>query len=111
MCTRCGCSFRCRRPLLHGDEAQRNGGEADDAVECEAEHLPDRVFGFAGEARGALIRAAAVHRSEAAFDWLLEIIATGASRHAQAAADALAVYERNARLIERIQAAKARRSD
>ncbi|HTV79223.1 MAG TPA: hypothetical protein VMF03_13260 [Steroidobacteraceae bacterium] len=63
------------------------------------------------EARGALIRAAALHRSEAAFDWLLDIIATGSTRHARAAEDALAVYERNSRLIERILAAKARRTD
>ena len=63
------------------------------------------------ETRGALIRGAALHRSEAAFEWLLEIIATGSSRQAQAAMDALAVYERNSRLIGQIQAAKARRSD
>jgi HEAT repeat protein len=61
--------------------------------------------------RGALIRAAALHRSEPAFDWLLDIIATGSSAHAQAAVDALSVYERNTRLIEQIQAAQARRSD
>jgi HEAT repeat protein len=64
----------------------------------------------ASEARGALIRAAALHRSEPAFEWLLDIIATGSSRHAQAAVEALAVYERNARLIEQIEAAKARRT-
>ena len=63
------------------------------------------------ETRGALIRATALHRSEAAFEWLLEIIATGSSKHAQAAVAALAVYERNSRLIEQIEAAKARRSD
>ncbi len=63
------------------------------------------------ETRGALIRAAALHRSEAAFEWLLDIIATASSKHAQAAVAALAVYERNSRLIEQIEAAKARRSD
>jgi HEAT repeat protein len=61
--------------------------------------------------RGALIRAAALHRSEAAFDWLLDIIAGGSSAQAQAAEEALAVYERNTRLIEQIQAAKARRAN
>lgn len=66
------------------------------------------TVGSAG--RGALIRAAALHRSEAAFAWLLDIIATGSAAHAQAAADALAVYERNSRLIEQVSAAKARRT-
>ena len=61
--------------------------------------------------RGALIRAAALHRSEAAFDWLLQIIADGSPQHARAAEDALAVYERNTRLIEQIQTAKARRAE
>jgi HEAT repeat protein len=72
-------------------------GAWDDALDCGT--------------RGALIRAAALHRSEAAFAWLLDIIATGSARHAQEAVEALAVYERNSRLIEQIQAAKARRSD
>jgi hypothetical protein len=64
----------------------------------------------ASEARGTLIRAAALHRSEAAFEWLLDIIATGSSQHARGAVEALAVYARNARLIEQIEAAKARRT-
>jgi hypothetical protein len=63
------------------------------------------------EARGALIRAAALHRSEAAFEWLLMIIETGSAKLATAAVDALAVYERNAKLIEQVKAAKARRKD
>ena len=62
-------------------------------------------------ARDALIRAAALHRSEAAFEWLLAIIASGAAGHAQAAIDALAVYERNSKLIGQIQAARARRTE
>ncbi|MEJ0007079.1 MAG: HEAT repeat domain-containing protein [Steroidobacteraceae bacterium] len=63
------------------------------------------------EARGALIRAAALHRSEPAFEWLLNIIETGTAKLAGAAADALAVYERNTKLIEQIKAAQARRID
>jgi HEAT repeat protein len=61
------------------------------------------------EARGALIRAAALHRSEPAFEWLLEIIESGTPLLATAAVEALSVYERNTRLIEQVNAAKARR--
>jgi HEAT repeat protein len=63
------------------------------------------------EARGALIRAAALHRSEDAFEWLLTIIETGTAKLATAAVDALAVYERNTKLIEQVKAAKERRKD
>ena len=63
------------------------------------------------EGRSALIRAAALHRSEPAFEWLLEIIATGTPQLAAAAIEALSVYERNTRLIEQVNAAKARRRD
>jgi HEAT repeat protein len=52
-----------------------------------------------------LIRAAALNRTEAAFDWLISIIETGAKAHADAAVEALAVYERNTKLKERIQQA------
>jgi HEAT repeat protein len=63
------------------------------------------------EGRSALIRAAALHRSEPAFEWLLQIIATGTPQLAAAAVAALSVYERNTRLIEQVNAAKARRTD
>ncbi len=63
------------------------------------------------EGRSALIRATALHRSEPAFEWLLDIIATGTETLASVAADALAVYERNTKLVEQVQAAKARRSE
>ena len=63
------------------------------------------------EARGAIIRAAALHRSDAAFEWLLTIIETGTAKLADIAAEALAVYERNTKLIELVKAAKARRKD
>jgi HEAT repeat protein len=61
------------------------------------------------EGRGALIRAAALHRSEPAFEWLLEIIATGTPKLAAVAVEALSVYERNTKLLEQVNAAKARR--
>ncbi|HEY1900110.1 MAG TPA: hypothetical protein VGG49_09975 [Steroidobacteraceae bacterium] len=63
------------------------------------------------EGRGALIRAAALHRSEPAFAWLLSIIGTGTPKLAIAAANALEIYERNSQLVERVNAAKARRKD
>lgn len=61
------------------------------------------------EGRAALIRAAALHRSEPAFEWLLEIIATGTPTLAAAAVEALSVYERNTKLLAQVNAAKARR--
>jgi HEAT repeat protein len=63
------------------------------------------------EARSALIRAAALHRSDAAFEWLLTIIATGPAKLADVAVDSLAVYERNTKLIERVKTAQAQRTD
>jgi HEAT repeat protein len=63
------------------------------------------------EARSALIRAAALHRSDAAFEWLLTIIATGPAKLANVAVDSLAVYERNTKLIEQVKAAQAQRKD
>jgi HEAT repeat protein len=68
----------------------------------------DEVF-IAAELNGVLIRAAALHRSEAAFDWLISIIEEGTQQHAEIAADALAVYERNTKLVARVQAALAKR--
>jgi hypothetical protein len=61
------------------------------------------------EMRAVLIRAAAVHRTEQAFDWLIGIIENGSAKQAEVAADALSVYERNAKLSERVQAALASR--
>jgi hypothetical protein len=62
------------------------------------------------EMRAVLIRAAAVHRSEGAFEWLLSIIESGAQAQADVAMDALSVYQRNAKLHERVQAALAKRT-
>lgn len=61
--------------------------------------------------RAVLIRAAALHRSEAAFDWLVTIIETGSRAQADIAVDALSVYERNTKLLERVHAAMAKRDD
>jgi HEAT repeat protein len=77
-----------------------------DELRCawEAE-LPSSEF------RTVLIRAAALHRSEGAFDWLIGVIEHGSRRHAEMAVEALAVYERNARLAERVQAALSQRRE
>ncbi len=77
------------------------------------EHLRtawDDVLDTAGF-RAVLIRAAALHRSEAAFDWLISIIECGASAHADVAVEALSVYERNLKLGGRVQTALAKRKD
>jgi hypothetical protein len=63
------------------------------------------------EVRCGAARAAALHRSDGAFEWLLIIIETGTAKLSGVAADALAVYERNTRLIEQVTAAKARRKE
>jgi hypothetical protein len=62
-----------------------------------------------GDFRAVLIRAAALHRSEVAFDWLISIIEHGTAAHADVAVEALSVYERNVKLGERVQAALAKR--
>jgi HEAT repeat protein len=59
--------------------------------------------------RAVLIRAAALHRSEAAFDWLISIVEHGTPGHADVAVEALSVYERNTKLSARVQAAWAKR--
>jgi HEAT repeat protein len=59
--------------------------------------------------RAVLIRAAALHRTEPAFDWLLGIIENGKRAHADIAVDALAVYQRNTKLAERVRQALAKR--
>ncbi len=59
--------------------------------------------------RAVLLRAAALHRTEPAFEWLLGIIEHGKRAHADIAVDALAVYERNTKLAERVREALAKR--
>jgi HEAT repeat protein len=70
----------------------------------------DGVF-VSDEMRAVLIRAAAVHRSDEAFDWLLSIIEEGPKKQADVAVDALSVYERNAKLAERVKAALLKRKE
>lgn len=63
------------------------------------------------DTRAALIRAAALHRSEAAFDWLIGIIEHESRAYADVAVEALSVYDRNVKLLERMRAALASRPD
>ncbi len=56
----------------------------------------------AEEFRFALIRAAAAHRSEAAFDWLLGVAAEARRPVAEHVIETLALYKHNARLAQRL---------
>jgi HEAT repeat protein len=108
-------------PLVAGHMAGSNDGARDVAALALGESRHPRALDelraaweselLNSEFRSVLIRAAALHRSEAAFDWLIHIIEHGNRVHADVAAEALGVYERNARLLERVQAALAGRSD
>lgn len=53
--------------------------------------------------RRVLVRAAALHRTDAAFDWLLNIIAEDDASLAEAVLEALAIYKQNAQLENRIK--------
>jgi hypothetical protein len=65
----------------------------------------------ADELRFTLIRAAAAHRSEAAFDWLLSIAADARFVVAERVIESLEPYKNNARLGERLRAVLAARGD
>ena len=57
------------------------------------------------EFRRALLRAAAAHRSEAAFDWLIAIVADARVSVVEDVIDALAPYKHSAKLMQRLVAA------
>lgn len=61
--------------------------------------------------RAVLARAASLIRTEAAFDWLVGLIEKGRAVDADIAADALSVYDRNAKLMQRVREARARRQE
>lgn len=58
-----------------------------------------------------LVRAAALHRSDAAFDWLVSIVAQSEVSLGEATLEALAMYKHNARLTNRLKDALAGRND
>jgi hypothetical protein len=63
------------------------------------------------ELRRALLRAAATHRSEAAFDWLLAVVVDARVPVALEAVEALAVCRHNAKLKQRLEGAVRDRGD
>jgi len=63
------------------------------------------------ELRRVLVRAAALHRSDEAFDWLLKLVAEGDTRIATEAVDVLSIYRHNEKLTERLRQAIAERGD
>jgi hypothetical protein len=63
------------------------------------------------EFRRALLRAAAAHRSDAAFDWLSEIVVDARVPVALAVIEAVAPYKHNARLMQRLTSALTERGD
>ena len=63
------------------------------------------------ELRRTLLRAAAAHRSEAAFDWLLTVVADARVPVALEVVEALAVYRHNAKLKQRLEGAVRDRGD
>lgn len=61
--------------------------------------------------RRALLRGAAAHRSDAAFDWLLGLVVDARVLVALEVVEALALYRHNAKLKERLEAAVAARGE
>jgi HEAT repeat protein len=106
-------------PFVAGYLSDANEGVRDFAALALGESHHPRAFEYlraawdAGSDRGGfgvvLIRAAALHRAEAAFDWLISIVEHGAEAHVDVAVEALSVYARNTKLGERVQAALAKR--
>ena len=66
---------------------------------------------FKRDADRVLLRAAALHRSQAALDWLVEVAAAGDRASAEVAIMELGAYRNNARLRARLDAALAERAD
>jgi HEAT repeat protein len=66
---------------------------------------------YKGAAAQVLLKGAVLHRSEAAFDWLLALVADGEHRIAERLVRDLAVYRGNTRLRQRLAEALAARGD
>ena len=102
--------------LTHADEAVRElaalalGESRLDAALVPLKEAWDGVL-VGEEFRRALLRAAAAHRSEAAFDWLLEILAEARVSVAVTVIEALAPYKHNAKLMQRLESALTVRGD
>lgn len=102
--------------LAHADDAVRElaalalGESRLDAALAPLKEAWDGVL-VGDELRRALLRAAAAHRSEAAFDWLLAIVADARVPVALEVVEALAIYRHNAKLRERLDAALVERGE
>jgi hypothetical protein len=102
--------------LAHGDAAVRELAAlalGESRLDGALAHLKEAWGGvlLGEEFRRVLLRAAAAHRSEAAFDWLLEIVADARVAVALEVVEALAIYHRNAKLKDRLDAAVRGRGD
>lgn len=63
------------------------------------------------DADRVLLRAAALHRSDLALDWLIEVAGSGDRKSAEVAIAELGAYRNNARLRARLEAVLAERAD
>ena len=66
---------------------------------------------YKGAAELVLLKGAVLHRSDHAFDWLLDLVADGERRISEQVVRELAVYRGNQRLRERLEATIAGRGD
>ncbi len=66
---------------------------------------------YKGASEQVLLKGAALHRSEAAFDWLLSLVADGEHRIAERVLRDLTAYRGNERLRQRLAAALTARQD
>ena len=102
--------------LTHADEAVRElaalalGESRLDAALAPLKEAWNGVL-VGEEFRRALLRAAAAHRSEAAFDWLLGLVGEARVPVAMAIIEALAPYKHDARLMQRLTSALTERGD
>ena len=102
--------------LTHADAALREvaaialGGSRLDGALAHLKNAWDDPL-VSAELRNALLRAAALHRSEAAFDWLISLALGGNKRVAGEVVEVLALYRQNTKLAARLEAGLAQRGD
>jgi hypothetical protein len=102
--------------LTHADDAVRELAAlalGDSRLDAALTPLKEAWSGvlLGDEFRRALLRAAAAHRSEAAFEWLLEIVAEARAPIVMSVIEALAPYKHNGRLMQRLTRALTERGD
>ncbi len=104
------------RHLEHDDEAVRELAAlalGESRLDGALERLEQAWGGvlLSEEFRRALLRAAAAHRSEAASEWLLELVADERAAVALEIVDALTLYKRTPKLMQRLRDVLAERGD